>query len=35
MVELLLTNLSILLKSNYYDRTIVGKIKYFIEIKLL
>jgi hypothetical protein len=45
MMQLLLTNLNILLKpnyydntllrSNYYDRTIVDKFKYFIKIKLL
>jgi hypothetical protein len=35
MIELLLTNLNILLKSNYYDRTIVDKFKCFINIKLL
>jgi hypothetical protein len=35
MIELLLANLNTLLRSNYYDRTIVGKFKYFIKIKLL
>jgi hypothetical protein len=30
MIELLLTNLNTLLKSNYYDETIVDKFKYFI-----
>jgi hypothetical protein len=35
MLNLLLTNLNILLKSNNYDETIVDKFKYFIKIKLL
>jgi hypothetical protein len=35
MIELLLTNLNTLLRSNYYDETIIDKFKYFIEIKLL
>jgi hypothetical protein len=35
MIELLLINLNTLLRSNYYDRTIVDKFKYFIKIKLL
>jgi hypothetical protein len=35
MMKLLLTNLNILLKSNYYDETIVDKFKYFIKIKFL
>jgi hypothetical protein len=35
MIKLLLTNLNILLKSNYYDRTIIEKFKCFIEIELL
>jgi hypothetical protein len=35
MMKLLLTNLNILLRSNYYDVTIVDKFKYFINIKLL
>jgi hypothetical protein len=34
MIELLSTNLNILLKLAYYDRTI-DKFKYFIKIKLL
>jgi hypothetical protein len=35
MIKLLLTNLNTLLRSNYYDKTIVEKFKYFIKIKLL
>jgi hypothetical protein len=35
MIELLLPNLNILLRSNYYSETIVDKFKYFIKIKLL
>jgi hypothetical protein len=35
MMKLLLTNLNILLKFDYYDETIVDKFKYFIKIKLL
>jgi hypothetical protein len=35
MVELLMTDLNTLLRSNYYDRTIVDKFKYFVKIKLL
>jgi hypothetical protein len=35
MIKLLLTNLNILLKSNHYDKTIIGKFKCFIKIKLL
>jgi hypothetical protein len=31
----LLTNLNILLRSDYYDKTIIDKFKYFIKIKLL
>jgi hypothetical protein len=31
----LLRNLNVLLRSNYYDGTIIDKFKYFIEIKLL
>jgi hypothetical protein len=34
MVKLLLTNLNILLKSDHYDKTIIGKFKCFIGIKL-
>jgi hypothetical protein len=34
MIKLLLTKLNILLKLNYYDRTIVDKFKYFDKIKL-
>jgi hypothetical protein len=34
MIELLLVNLNILLKSTYYDRTIVDNFKYFIKINL-
>jgi hypothetical protein len=35
MIKLLLTNLNVLLGSNYYDKTTVEKFKYFIKIKLL
>jgi hypothetical protein len=28
-------NLNVLLRSNYYDETIIEKFKYFIKIKLL
>jgi hypothetical protein len=35
MMKILLTNLNILLKSNHYDKTIMGKFKYFIKNKLL
>jgi hypothetical protein len=35
MMKLLLINLNVLLRSNYYDETIVDKFKYFIKIKLL
>jgi hypothetical protein len=35
MAELLLTNLNILLKLNYYHLTIIRKFKYFIKIELL
>jgi hypothetical protein len=35
MIKLLLTNLNTVLRSNYYDITIVGKFKYFNKIKLL
>jgi hypothetical protein len=35
MIKLLLTNLNILLKSDHYDKTIIGKFKCFIKIKLL
>jgi hypothetical protein len=35
MIELLLIDLNTLLRSNYYDETIVDKFKYFIKIKLL
>jgi hypothetical protein len=31
----LLRNLNVLLRSNYYDGTIIDKFKYFIKIKLL
>jgi hypothetical protein len=31
----LLRNLNVLLRSNYYDETIVDKFKYFIKIKLV
>jgi hypothetical protein len=32
MMKLLLANLNILLKLNYYDITIIDKFKYFIKI---
>jgi hypothetical protein len=35
MMQLLLTNLIILLKLDAYDVTIVGKFKYFITVRLL
>jgi hypothetical protein len=35
MIKLLLKKLNILLKFNYYDETIIEKIKYFIKIQLL
>jgi hypothetical protein len=35
MMKLLLANLNILLKSDHYDKTIIGKFKCFIKIKLL
>jgi hypothetical protein len=35
MMKLSLTNLNVLLRSNYYDETIVDKFKYFIKIQLL
>jgi hypothetical protein len=35
MIKLLLRNLNILLKLNYYDKTIIEKFKCFIKIKLL
>jgi hypothetical protein len=35
MIKLLLENLNVLLKSDYYDKTIIGKFKCFIKIKLL
>jgi hypothetical protein len=35
MIKLLLINLNILLRSNYYDKTIIEKFKYFIKTKLL
>jgi hypothetical protein len=35
MLKLLLINLNTSLRSNYYDRTIVDKFKYFIITKLL
>jgi hypothetical protein len=35
MIKLLLRNLNVLLKSNYYDGTIIEKFKYLIKIKLL
>jgi hypothetical protein len=33
MIELLLTNLNTLSRSNYYDKTIIDKFKYFIKIR--
>jgi hypothetical protein len=35
MIRLLLTNLNILLRSNYYDKTTVDKFKYFIKNKTI
>jgi hypothetical protein len=35
MMNILLKNLNILLKSNHYDKTIIEKFKCFIKIKLL
>jgi hypothetical protein len=35
MIKLLSINLNTSLRSNYHDRTIVDKFKYFIKIKLL
>jgi hypothetical protein len=35
MMKLLLTNLNTLLRSDYYDKTIIEKFKCFIKIKLL
>jgi hypothetical protein len=35
MIKLLSRNLNILLKLNYYDKTIIQKFKYFIKNKLL
>jgi hypothetical protein len=32
MIKRLLRNLNVLLRSNYYDETIVDKFKYFIKI---
>jgi hypothetical protein len=34
-MQLLLTNLIILLKLNYYDRTMISEFNYFIKVKLL
>jgi hypothetical protein len=34
MIKLLLTNLNVLLRSKYYDKTIIAKFKYFSMIKL-
>jgi hypothetical protein len=34
MIKLLLKNLNVLLRSNYYDKIIVDKFKYFIKTKL-
>jgi hypothetical protein len=35
MIELLFANLNILLKLDYYDRTMIDKFKYFIKVRLL
>jgi hypothetical protein len=35
MIKLSLTNLNVLLRSNYYDETIIEKFKCFIKVKLL
>jgi hypothetical protein len=35
MIKLLLRNLIILLKLDYYGRTMIRKFKYFIKVKLL
>jgi hypothetical protein len=35
MIKLLLTNLNVLLRLNYYDKTIIGKFKCFIKLKIL
>jgi hypothetical protein len=35
MIKPVLKNLNVLLRSNFYDGTIVDKVKYFIKIKLL
>jgi hypothetical protein len=35
MIKLLLGNLNVLLRLNYYDEPIVDKFKCFIKIKLL
>jgi hypothetical protein len=35
MIKLMLTNLIILLKLDYYGATIVDKINYFIKVRLL
>jgi hypothetical protein len=35
MIKLLLINLIILLKLDYYDVTIVDKFNYFIKVRLL
>jgi hypothetical protein len=35
MIELLLTNLNIVLKLNNYNRSIVDKFTYFIKVELL
>jgi hypothetical protein len=35
MMKLLSRNLNVLLRSNYYDETIIEKFKCFIKIKLL
>jgi hypothetical protein len=35
MIKLLLGNLNVLLKSNYYDVTIVDKFKYFIKLIMI
>jgi hypothetical protein len=35
MIKLLSENLNVLSRSNYYDKTIIYKFKYFIKTKLL
>jgi hypothetical protein len=35
MIKLLLRNLNVLLRSNYYNVSIIDKFKYFIKTKVL